>query len=51
MAGAYSIGAHDNGMLSRIANWLAVYVLQNYKQAVGGEVKSNDIEASTITLD
>jgi hypothetical protein len=51
MAGAYSIGAHDNGMLSRIANWLAVYVLQNYKQAVGGEVKSNDIEASTISLD
>lgn len=51
MAGAYSIGGHDNGMLLRIANWFAVYVLQNYKQAVGGSVNSEDIPVSSISID
>jgi hypothetical protein len=51
MSGAYSVGGNDNGMLGRIANWLAVYVLQNYKQAVGGAVVSADVPASSISLD
>lgn len=51
MGGAWSVGGHDNGMLLRIANWLAVYVLQNYKQAVGGAVSSADVDASSISID
>lgn len=46
--GAYSFGANDNAMLSRIANALAVYVLNNYKAAVGGSVMPPDVEASSI---
>lgn len=51
MGGAYTFGAHDNAMLNRIANWFAVYVFQNYKQAVGGAVNSNDVDASSIIFD
>jgi hypothetical protein len=36
--GAWSIGATDNVMLIRIANSVAVYVLNNYDRAVGGPV-------------
>ena len=48
MSGAYSFGANDNAMLTRIANALAVYVLNNYKSAVGGSVMPPDVEASSI---
>ena len=48
MAGAYSFGANDNAMLARIANALAVYVLNNYREAVGGPVLPPDVEASSI---
>jgi hypothetical protein len=51
MSGAYSIGGNDNAMLRRIANWFAVYVFNNYKQAVGGPVVSTDVDAATIPLD
>ena len=36
--GAWSIGATDNVMLVRIANSMAVYVLNNYDHAIGGPV-------------
>lgn len=51
MSGAWSIGGNDNGMLVRIANWLAVYFLRNYPQAVGGPVVSEEIKAESISLD
>ena len=51
MSGAYSFGGNDNAMLRRIANWFAVYVFNNYKQAVGGPVVSTDVDAATIPLD
>jgi hypothetical protein len=51
MSGAATFGGNDNAMLVRIANSLAVYVLQNYKQAVGGSVMPSEIEASSIPLD
>jgi hypothetical protein len=49
MAGAYSLGGNDNAMLGRIANALAVYVFNNYKQAVGGPVMPPREEASTVS--
>lgn len=51
MGGAWTVGGHDNGMLRRIANWLAVYVLQNYQQAVGGAVNSADTNAASISIE
>ncbi len=48
LSGAYSFGGNDNAMLRRIANWFAVYVLNNYKQPVGGPVISTDVDAASI---
>lgn len=51
MAGAYTFGANDNAMLTRIANSLAVYVFRNFREAVGGPVMPPDVEASSISTE
>ncbi|QSA98867.1 DUF4410 domain-containing protein [Methylococcus sp. EFPC2] len=51
MAGAVTIGGNDNAMLGRIANALAVYVINNYKQAVGGPVLPPTEEASAVSAE
>ncbi len=51
MSGAYSVGGNDNKMLHRIANWFTVYFLNNYKQAIGGNVVSEDIQATSISIE
>ena len=48
MGGAYSFGGNDNAMLGRIANALAIYVFNNYKQAIGGPVLPPKEEASSV---
>jgi Domain of unknown function (DUF4410) len=37
MAGAWTMGAHDNAMLQKIAGLLANYLTANYGEAVGGD--------------
>ena len=37
MAGAWTMGAHDNAMLQRTAGLLANYLTENYTAAVGGQ--------------
>jgi hypothetical protein len=51
MGGAYSMGGSDNAMLQRIGNSLAVYILTNYRNAVGGPVEPTNQEASSIKTD
>ena len=51
MGGSYSFGASDNAMLQRIGNSLAVYVLTNYRKAVGGPVQPPKVEADSIQTD
>ena len=51
MGGSYSFGASDNAMLQRIGNSLAVYVLTNYRKAVGGPVQPTKVEADSIATD
>jgi len=37
MAGAWTMGAHDNAMLEKVAALVANYLSANYTEAVGGE--------------
>jgi hypothetical protein len=37
MAGAWTMGAHDNAMLEKVAGLVASYLSGNYTEAVGGE--------------
>jgi hypothetical protein len=37
VAGAWTMGAHDNAMLEKVAALLASYLSANYTEAVGGE--------------
>jgi hypothetical protein len=37
MAGAWTVGAHDNAMLEKVAGLVASYLSANYTEAVGGE--------------
>lgn len=37
MAGAWTMGAHDNAMLEKMASLVASYLAANYTEAVGGE--------------
>lgn len=37
MVGAWTMGAHDNAMLQKIAGLLANYMTANYTEAVGGD--------------
>ena len=37
MAGAWTMGAHDNAMLEKVASLVASYLSANYTEAVGGE--------------
>jgi hypothetical protein len=37
MAGAWTVGAHDNAMLEKVAALVASYLSANYTEAVGGE--------------
>jgi len=47
-AGTWTFGATDNVMLIRIANSFAVYVLRNYRNAVGGPVMPTGEEAPVV---
>ena len=38
MAGAWTVGGHDNAMLQKVAGLLANYLSANYTEAVGGEI-------------
>ena len=38
MAGAWTVGGHDNAMLHKVAGLLANYLSANYQEAVGGEI-------------
>jgi ABC-type Na+ efflux pump permease subunit len=37
MAGAWTLGAHDNAMLEKVTQLLANYLSANYSEAVGGD--------------
>lgn len=37
MAGAWTVGGHDNAMLQKVAGLVANYLSANYTEAVGGE--------------
>jgi hypothetical protein len=37
MAGAFTVGGHDNAMLQKVAGLVASYLSANYTEAVGGE--------------
>jgi hypothetical protein len=37
LAGAWTMGAHDNAMLQKVAGLLANYLSANYNEAVGGD--------------
>jgi hypothetical protein len=37
VAGAWTMGAHDNAMLEKVASLVASYLSANYTEAVGGE--------------
>lgn len=38
MAGAWTVGGHDNAMLQKVAGLLANYLSANYTEAVGGDI-------------
>jgi hypothetical protein len=38
MAGAWTVGGHDNAMLQKVAGLFANYLSANYTEAVGGEI-------------
>lgn len=41
-AGAFTIGVHDNMMMTRIASLISDYIINNYTQAIGGPTGAND---------
>ena len=41
-AGAFTIGVHDNLMMTRIASLASDYIINNYDQAIGGPTGATD---------